>query len=201
MRVRQLSARLRHPRGFVILTTVLNRILGLFIAFLLLIENACLGDLPGVKTVPTPTKTATHQDSTWKLVWSDEFDGQQGSPPNSSKWTSDVGGNGWGSHHLEYNTNNQNVYQDGQGNLVIEARKDNPAGYQCWYGTCQYTSARITTRGFFSFTYGRIEARIKIPHDQGIWSAFWLLGSNCETVGWPTCGEIDAMENIGSEPA
>jgi beta-glucanase (GH16 family) len=102
---------------------------------------------------------------------------------------------------MEYNTNNQNIYQDGQGNLVLEARKENPAGYQCWYGPCLYTSAQITTLGHFSFTYGLLEARIKIPCSTGLWSAFWLLGANCDKVGWPACGEIDAMENISIEPA
>ena len=102
---------------------------------------------------------------------------------------------------MQYNTDNQNVYQDGQGNLVLEARKSNPEGLQCWYGPCDYTSARITTSGHFSFTYGRLEARIKIPYGQGLWSGLWLLGSNVVTVGWPLCGEVDIMENIGKEPA
>lgn len=151
-------------------------------------------------TAATPTTTPTQQASPWKLVWSDEFDGASRTPPDSDKWTPAVGGDGWGNQQLDYDTNNKNVYQDGQGNLVIEARKGNPTNYQCWYGQCQYTSAQITTKGHFSFTYGRLEARMKVPAGQGIWSAFWLLGDNCATVGWPTCGEIDVMENVGKQP-
>lgn len=152
-----------------------------------------------VTATPAISPTATRQASPWKLVWNDEFDGPAGTPPDPAKWTPAVGGGGWGNQQLDYDTNNQNAYQDGQGNLVIEARKGNPTNYQCWYGQCQYTSGQITTDKHFSFTYGRLEARIKVPAGQGLWSAFWLLGDNCATVGWPTCGEIDVMENIGRE--
>ena len=69
----------------------------------------------------------------------------------------------------------------------------------CWYGPCRFTSARLLTRGRFSFTYGVVEARIKVPFGQGIWPAFWMLGENFGEVGWPACGEIDIMENIGRE--
>jgi len=147
-----------------------------------------------------PTATATPPASNGTLVWSDEFNGSAGATPDASKWTPDVGGSGNGNSELEYYTNNNNARLDGNGNLVIEARKENPANYQCWYGSCTYTSGRITTQNKFSFTYGKIEARIKIPYGQGLWPAFWLLGANINTVPWPTCGEIDAMENIGREP-
>ena len=140
------------------------------------------------------------QTSLWKLAWSDEFNGPRGAPPNPNKWTPETGGEGWGNQQLEYDTANKNAYLDGQGNLVLEARKNDAAKYQCWYGPCQYTSAHITTSGHFTFTYGLLEASIKIPRGHGIWSAFWLLGDNCTKVGWPTCGEIDAMENISQEP-
>ena len=203
-------------------TTLLIGILGL-IAFYPLTGCASLGSAPGTRTTPpitsettarpgttatpgitaTPGTTATHkrQASSWKLVWSDEFNGPQGAPPDPNKWTPDIGGGGWGNQQLDYDTDNQNAYQDGQGNLVLVARKDDTARYQCWYGPCRYTSAQITTSGHFSFTYGLLEARIKIPSfGQGVWSAFWLLGDNCATVGWPTCGEIDIMENVGKEP-
>lgn len=134
------------------------------------------------------------------LTWSDEFDGLPGSLPDASKWVPDVGGQGWGNQELEYYTNNQNVYQDGQSNLVIEAGQDSGA-HTCWYGPSQYTSARINTKGLFSFQYGRIEACIKIPYGQGLWPAFWMLGGNHDSVGWPACGEIDIMENIGRDPS
>jgi beta-glucanase (GH16 family) len=146
--------------------------------------------------------TTGHQSSSWQLVWSDEFEGPKGTSPDAKKWQPDVGNgiDGWGNKELEYHTDNQNDYLDGQGNLVLEARKENSANYQCWYGPCKYTSARLSTNSHFSFTYGRLEARIKVPHGQGVWSGFWLLGDNCDAVGWPTCGEIDIMENISQEP-
>jgi beta-glucanase (GH16 family) len=146
------------------------------------------------------TATPQPQASTRKLVWSDEFDGARGAPPDPSKWSPRIGGGGWGNKQLDYDTDNQNVYQDGQGNLVIEARKGSVQGAQCWYGPCQYTSAQISTSGHFSFTYGLLEARMKIPYGRGLWTAFWMLGNNCDTVGWPDCGEVDVMENIGVEP-
>jgi len=131
------------------------------------------------------------------ITWSDEFNGSAGSSVDSSKWKFDIGGSGWGNSELEYYTNStSNVYQDGQGHLAITARKENPAGYGCWYGSCTYTSGRILTADKFSQTYGRFEASIKIPKGQGLWPAFWMLGGN----NWPTTGEIDIMENIGKTP-
>lgn len=135
------------------------------------------------------------------LLWSDEFNGPSGQAPDSSKWKYDIGGGGWGNQELEYHTNSpSNAALDGQGNLVITARRENPSNYNCWYGTCQYTSARLLTAGKFSQMYGAIEARIKIPRGKGIWPAFWMLGDNIGQVGWPQCGEIDIMENVGHEP-
>jgi len=190
------GAQLRHRKRLARVITILAGIVTL-IAFFPLTGCASLENAPGARTTATPK----NQASPWKLVWDDEFNGPAGAPPDQGKWSPDVGGNGWGNEQLEYDTDNQNVYQDGQGNLVLEARKSNPEGLQCWYGPCDYTSARITTSGHFSFTYGRLEARIKIPYGQGLWSGLWLLGSNVATVGWPLCGEVDIMENIGMEPA
>lgn len=186
------------------------------IAFYPLTECASLGSVPGARatpttaplSTPTPGVSATSvaaptpwgQSSSWKLAWSDEFKGPPGAPPDPNKWTPEIGGAGWGNQQLEYDTDNKNAYQDGQGHLILEARKNDSASYQCWYGRCEYTSALITTSGHFSFTYGLLEASIKVPYGQGIWSTFWLLGDNCATVGWPTCGEIDIMENIGRQP-
>ncbi len=135
------------------------------------------------------------------LVWGDDFDGPAGSAPDPSKWASDTGGSGYGNNELEYYTDSRgNAALDGQGHLVITARRENPANYQCWYGQCQYTSARLTTSGRFSQTYGQVEARIELPAGQGAWPAFWMLGDDIGSVGWPGSGEIDVMENIGSEP-
>ncbi|MBB2946172.1 beta-glucanase (GH16 family) [Actinoplanes lutulentus] len=135
------------------------------------------------------------------VTWSDEFNGAAGAAVDGSKWNFDVGGGGFGNSELQYYTNStNNVRQDGAGRLAITARKENPANYQCWYGTCQYTSGRLLTSGKFTQKYGRFEASIKVPKGQGIWPAFWMLGDNLGSVGWPQSGEIDIMENVGKEP-
>jgi beta-glucanase (GH16 family) len=132
------------------------------------------------------------------LVFSDEFEGAAGSSPDPSKWTFDVGGGGWGNNELE-SYRSQNAHLDGNGNLVVEIDHEAFTGSD---GIARnYTSARLKTQGLFAQAYGRFEARIKIPKGQGIWPAFWMLGENIDQVGWPTCGEIDVMENIGREPA
>lgn len=134
----------------------------------------------------------------WSLVWSDEFNGPSGAPVDATKWTAEVGGGGWGNNELEYYTSRvDNSYQSG-GTLVIKAIKEHYTGSD--FVTREYTSARLITRNKFSPQYGRFEARIKLPFGQGIWPAFWMLGNNIGTVGWPQCGEIDILENIGREP-
>ncbi len=137
-----------------------------------------------------------------KMTFNDEFNGANGSAVDTNKWTSEIGGQGWGNQELQYYTNStENAAMDGKGNLVIRAIKLNqPNTLQCWNGDCQYTSARLITKGKFEQKYGKFEARIKIPSGQGVWSAFWMLGNDIDKVGWSTCGEIDVMENIGKEP-
>lgn len=128
-----------------------------------------------------------------QLIWSDEFEGATGSPPDPLKWRFDVGTD-WGNAQLEYDTARpENVSQDGIGRLAITARQESYLGRA-------YTSARINTRGLFSQRYGRFEARIRLPIGQGIWPAFWLLGADIDQVGWPACGEIDIMEYRGQQP-
>lgn len=135
----------------------------------------------------------------WRLTWSDEFDGPKGSPADSSKWSFNIGGNGWGNNELEtYTSRRANSYVD-YGRLVIKALKGTFTGPDKI--TRNYTSARLLTKNKFSQTYGRFEARIKVPYGQGIWPAFWMLGDNIDTAGWPNCGEIDIMETIGKEPS
>jgi beta-glucanase (GH16 family) len=135
------------------------------------------------------------------VTWSDEFNGAAGSSIDTARWNFDTGGSGFGNNELEYYTSSaSNVYQDGQGHLAITARRENPGNYQCWYGACSYTSGRILTSGKFTQLYGHIEASIKIPKGQGMWPAFWMLGDNIGSVGWPQSGEIDIMENVGSAP-
>ena len=133
----------------------------------------------------------------YTLVWSDEFNGKNGSLPDASKWTYDIGGSGWGNHELEYYTNRPENARIEDGNLVITARQETYAGPDG--AKFDYTSARLKTQGLFSQAYGRFEARIKLPAGQGMWPAFWMLGENFGSVGWPKCGEIDIMENVGKE--
>ena len=132
----------------------------------------------------------TPPDTQMNIVWSDEFNQADGSVPDPTKWGFDVGNGsgGWGNNQLEYDTTNNAHILGGQ--LVIEARQES-------YSNFNYTSTRMLTKGKASWTYGRMEARIKIPRGQGIWPAFWMLGTNIDQVGWPLCGEIDIMENIG----
>ncbi|MGW0935916.1 ricin-type beta-trefoil lectin domain protein [Streptomyces sp. NPDC002666] len=134
-------------------------------------------------------------------TFSDEFDGSAGSAVNGSKWQIETGDNVNNHERQYYTAGNSNAALDGQGHLVITARKENPNNYQCWYGTCQYTSARLNTSGKFTQTYGHVEARMKIPRGQGMWPAFWMLGDDIGQVGWPNSGEIDIMENVGFEPS
>jgi beta-glucanase (GH16 family) len=136
--------------------------------------------------------------SNYTLVWQDEFNGPNGSSPDPHKWTYDLGGNGWGNRELESYTDRPENARIENGNLVIIARKENFEGAD--HIAKEYTSARLKTQGLFAQAYGRFEARIKIPSGQGIWPAFWLLGQNISSAGWPRCGEIDIMENIGKEP-
>ncbi|MBW8793727.1 MAG: family 16 glycosylhydrolase [Streptomyces sp.] len=150
---------------------------------------------------PARAASASAGASAAAVTFSDTFDGAAGSPVDSSKWTLETGDN-VNNHEREYYTSGtNNAALDGQGHLVITARKENPANYQCWYGTCQYTSARLNTSGKFSAQYGHVEARMKIPRGQGMWPAFWMLGTDIGSVGWPNSGEIDVMENVGFEPS
>jgi len=170
--------------------------------FLVLV--ACAGAPKPVATAPAAPPAAPVQPGEpgerWKTLFADEFDGPDGASPDPARWAFDMGGQGWGNKELEYYTNlPQNAFQAG-GLLHLAARKGGADGLDCWYGPCDYTSARIKTKGRFAFTYGRVSARIKVPKGQGIWPAFWMLGANIDGRGWPGCGEIDVMEVIGREP-
>ena len=138
-----------------------------------------------------------------KELFSDEFNGRRTTSIDASKWIAETGGGGWGNEELQYYTDRtDNVRVDGKGNLEIRAipvAADDTL--DCWYGKCRYTSARLITKGKFQFTYGRAEARIRVPEGDGVWPAFWMLGSDIDKVGWPECGEIDIMEFIGREPS
>jgi hypothetical protein len=126
------------------------------------------------------------------LVWSDEF--SIAGSPDAAKWGFDIGtgGNGWGNNELEYYTDKTNNAAVSNGTLKITAVKDNFSG-------SSYTSARLLSNNKFSFTYGKIEVRAKLPSSAGSWPAIWMLGSNFTTAPWPSCGEIDIMEQKGTK--
>ncbi len=129
--------------------------------------------------------TASAQN--WQLVWQDEFN--NGIGPNW-RFETGTGSGGWGNNELQYYRRENATTENGQ--LVITARRED-------FGGMRYTSARMTTQGLASFRYGRVEARIKAPSSMGMWPAFWMLGSNFSTVGWPACGEIDIMEHVNAD--
>jgi beta-glucanase (GH16 family) len=132
--------------------------------------------------------------------WSDEFAGSKGAPPNPRSWRHETGGGGWGNEELEcYTDSLRNSALDGNGHLVITAR--HTPGHTCADGFVNdYTSARLTTQELRSFTHGRLAIRAKMPVGQGLWPAFWALGTNIGSVGWPACGEIDVVEQLGKDP-
>ncbi|TDD58726.1 glycosyl hydrolase family protein [Kribbella antibiotica] len=152
-------------------------------------------------TPPTPPADPANPP---QLIFEDNFDTPAGAKPNAAKWRADpgIGQN----NELQVYTNNDNVQTDGQGNLVIEARRQETPGTACpidpvsGKGVCQYTSGRINTGTKFDTTYGKVEARIKVPKGNGLWPAFWMMGSDFLTGRpWPYNGEIDIMEILGRE--
>lgn len=138
-------------------------------------------------TSTTTNSQVTSATATYQLIWSDEFDGTS---VNTSNWNFETGGGGWGNNEQEYYQAANAAVSNG--NLVITAKKQRVK-------TNAYTSARITTKGKREFTYGKMEARIKLPLGQGLWPAFWMLGANIDTIGWPKSGETDIMEHINSD--
>lgn len=127
--------------------------------------------------------------ATYQLVWSDEFN--YTGAPDSTKWGYNLGAGGWGNEEAEYYTNRLDNAVVKNGTLKIIAKKEQ-------YEGSHYTSARLLTKNKFSFTYGKVVARAKIPFGKGTWPAIWMLGANDETAGWPDCGEIDIMEHAGN---
>jgi beta-glucanase (GH16 family) len=150
-------------------------------------------------SLPVWAQEAPNSKPNWILTWSDEFNAPDGTPIDSHKWTAETGGNGWGNNELEYYTTSTRNARQEHGALVIEAIHEPHTGADGVQRS--YTSARLKTEGKFSQAYGRFEARIKMPRGKGIWPAFWMLGDDIASVGWPKCGEIDIVENLGSEPS
>ncbi len=120
----------------------------------------------------------------WKLSWSDEF---AGSSLHTNNWVFDLGADGWGNRELQTYTSSPDNVSVRDGDLILRAIE----------ARGKYTSARLKTLGKKSWQYGKIAARIRLPYGQGIWPAFWMLGDNVNSIGWPKCGEIDIMEMIG----
>jgi beta-glucanase (GH16 family) len=162
-----------------------------------------LGSVSAQATAPKAAKPAQE-----KVLWTQNFNDIAGTKVNKKFWTYDLGwGYGWGNNEKQYYTDKAaNISTDGQGNLVITARKldENKATdqHRCFlYLDCLYSSAKVVTRGKLGFKYGSISARIQVPEGVGMWPAFWMLGvprSSCD--GWPSCGEIDIVETRGSAP-
>lgn len=124
------------------------------------------------------------------LVWSDEFDVP--GTPDPAKWGFDLGAGGWGNNEAQYYTNRLDNASISNGTLKITAKAES-------YSGSNYTSARLLSKGKFSFKYGKIEFRAKLPAGGGTWPALWMLGDNLSSVGWPACGEIDVMEHLGNQ--
>ena len=143
-----------------------------------------------VPPTPEPSPTPNGMREGWELTWQDEFTGPE---LDLTRWTPEIGGHGWGNAESQFYTDrSENAFIE-DGRLVIQVLEESYQGKR-------FTSARLITRDNFVQRYGRFEARIQIPTGQGIWPAFWMLGDDIGEVSWPQCGEIDIMENIGSEP-
>jgi beta-glucanase (GH16 family) len=155
--------------------------IGFAIMVLCLVVISCSSD---------ENQTVTNFD---QLIMQDEFN-MDGAPDNEL-WNYDIGRgqDGWGNFELQY-------YTDRPENIVIEDGMLKITAIQEQYEGASYTSSRITTKGKFEKKYGRFETRIQLPWGQGLWPAFWLLGSNIDDVSWPNCGEIDIMEYRGQNP-
>jgi len=161
---------------------------------LLLLAGAAV---PAGRATPAPTPPAP--GGGWTLLWSDEFDGPRGSRVDPAKWNFETGGHGWGNHELQSYTDQTRNAHLKKGKLVITARREDHRGVD---GIARnYTSARLHTRGKFSQQYGRFEARIRLPRGRGVWPAFWMMSADLPQPGSPQSGEIDIVENIGSEPS
>jgi len=167
-------------------TNLLKSIFGFFIGMLL---SACSIINPS-PAEPTPFAITTAGGKNWELVWSDEFN--TSGLPDPEKWDYEVGliRNNELQYYTKARLENSRIED---GNLIIEARKEP-------YEGSAYTSASLITKSTATWTYGRYEIRANIPEGTGMWPAIWMLGENIDDVGWPDCGEIDIMENVGVEP-
>lgn len=149
--------------------------------------NVTLTSLVGAAALLLAGAPRLAHAQTYQQVWADEFNG---TAVNTSNWVFETGGGGWGNNEKQYYQAANATVANGE--LTITARKQSVGGMP-------YTSARLKTQGLKQFTYGRMEARIRVPLGQGLWPAFWMLGSNISSVSWPRCGEIDIMEQVNTD--
>ncbi|WYQ43121.1 glycoside hydrolase family 16 protein [Bacillus sp. FSL W7-1321] len=152
----------------------------------------------GVSSKVAASENSAEQEG-WRLVWSDEFDGNT---LDQSKWRYDIGNGypnlpGWGNEELQYYSDHPKNVRVENGELIIEAHQETVSDQ---YGTYGYTSGKVLTDGRFSQTYGRFEARMRLPAGQGFWPAFWMMPQHDRYGGWAASGEIDIMENAGATP-
>lgn len=158
--------------------------------------------IPLTLIIPLTTSTiAWSVEEESPLLWSQEFNEKLGSKPDPKYWNYDLGdGRGWGNRELQVYTD-VNAKTTGRGILAITALQISPKKKQiCYYGYCEWSSARITTKNKVWIKYGTIEARIQMPAGKGSWPAFWMLGQNIDQVSWPNSGEIDITEGLGRTP-
>lgn len=146
-------------------------------------------------------ETWTPPAGDWQEVWRDDFNGPAGAAPDDAHWNVELRPFGQ-NEELDYDTNERtNSFQDGNGNLVIRALKEQYVDAQGVTSSQPFTSARLNTQGKVEQQYGKFEARIKLPAGgKGVWPAFWLLGNDVHEAGWPSCGEVDILEMRGSRP-
>ncbi|MGK0271475.1 MAG: beta-glucanase (GH16 family) [Cocleimonas sp.] len=165
----------------------------LFVGFTIFVLSGCggigIGADNDIDPVQVPVDDTTAQ---FKLVWSDEFDGNS---LDDSKWNIETGygpnNAGWGNDESQLYTDSSENLKVDSGNLIVTAR--------CDTGVCEkrdgsITSAKINTKGKMELKYGKVEARIKLPSGRSTWPAFWMLGAGFPDVSWPQSGEIDIME-------
>jgi beta-glucanase (GH16 family) len=141
--------------------------------------------------LPIVSASAATEDE-WELVWSDEFDGANGSAPDDSKWNLVNSGDGFGNNELQHYTNRRDNSFLEDGSLVIQAKKED-------YNNHAYTSAKLTSQHKGDWTYGRFEIRAKLPSGRGLWPAIWMMPTDSVYGVWPKSGELDIMENRGDQ--
>ena len=156
-------------------------------------------------TVNSASLTVASAERTYVQLWSDEFSGAAGTTADTTNWVGQdgdgiaFGNRGWGNNERQW-YRFENSTTDGNGVLNILATRSGASETRCYYGSCEFYSSKLVTKGKLGFTYGRIEARIKGAPGNGTWGAFWTLGSNIDTKFWPMCGELDVIELIGRQP-